>query len=118
VIRPLFLADEDLRRSIVQAVRRIEPAIEITSVFGEGLSGTSDAELLQIAWDRHWLLISHDVNTMKSDAERRIATGGDIHGLFLIPQKTETKPAAESLVLIWGASEFEEWRNRIIYLPL
>ena len=66
----------------------------------EGLSGTSDAELLQIAWDQHWLLISHDVNTMKSDAEHRVATGGEIHGLFLIPQKTGTKPAADSLVLI------------------
>jgi hypothetical protein len=118
VSRPRFLADEDLRRSIVQAVRRLEPAIEITSVFDEGLSGTSDVELLQVAWDQEWLVVSHDVNTMKSDAENRIATGGEIHGLFLIAQKTGTKPAAESLALIWAASEFEEWRNRIIYLPL
>ena len=59
--RPRFLADEDLRRSIVQAVRRWQPAAVITTVQDEGLSSASDEELLEYAWDREWLVVSHDL---------------------------------------------------------
>ena len=116
--RPRFLADEDLRYSIVQAIRRMEPDVEITMVFEAGLSSATDVEVLEYAWENRWLLVSHDVNTMKSCAEQRLANGNGIHGLFLAPQSRPTRPVAESVVLIWSASTFEEWRDRIVYLPL
>ncbi len=116
--QPRFLADEDLRGSIVRAVRRLEPAVVIKTVVEEGLSGIDDEDVLQYAWNHRWLLISHDVNTMKATAELRISDGRSVHGLFLVPQIRPIKPVADSLVLIWSASEFEEWRDRIVYLPL
>ena len=116
--QPRFLADEDLRGSIVQAVRRLEPNVDITTVVSEGQSSISDENVLAYAWENQWLLVSHDVNTMKAFAERRIAVGQSIHGLFLAPQSRSTRTVAENLVLIWSASEFEEWRDRIVYLPL
>ena len=73
--QPRFLADEDLRGSIVQAVRRLEPDLEITTVVEQGQSSASDEEVLEYAWENQWLLISHDVNTMKANAERRITEG-------------------------------------------
>lgn len=116
--QPRFLADEDLRGSIVRAVRRLEPDLEITTVVEQGQCSASDEDVLEYAWENQRLLISHDVNTMKAIAERRIAQGHSIHGLFLVPQSRSTRSVAESLVLIWSASEFEEWRDRIVYLPL
>ncbi len=44
--QPRFLADEDLRGSIVQAVRRLESNLEITTVVEEGQSSISDEEVL------------------------------------------------------------------------
>ena len=116
--RPRFLADEDLRGNIVHAVRRLEYDIAITSIVEEGLSGITDDEVLDYCWEYRLLLLSHDVNTMKSAAEQRIMHGGSIHGLFLVPQSRPTRLVADSLVLIWTASEFEEWCDRIVYLPL
>ena len=116
--RPRFLADEDLRGSILLAVRRHEPALEITSVVEQGLAGVSDEQVLKFAWREGWLLVSHDVNTMKAFAERRIADGRSIHGLFLAPQSRSTRAASECLLLIWSASDFEEWQDRIVYLPV
>jgi len=118
VSRPRFLADEDFRRNIVHAVRRLEPKVVISTVVEEGLSSVSDEEVVQFAADHGWLLVSHDVNTMKSTAEHRIAKGDVVPGLFLVPQSRPTLTVAESLVLIWSASEHEEWRNRVVYLPL
>jgi len=116
--QPRILADEDLRGSIVRAVRRLEPNIDITTIVEQGQSSISDEEVLAYAWENRWLLVSHDVTTMKATAERRLADGDGIHGLFLTSQRRPTRVVAESLVLIWSASEFEEWRDRIVYLPL
>jgi uncharacterized protein DUF5615 len=115
--RPRFLADEDLRGSIVQAVRRLEPQLEFATTVGQGWKSTSDSELLDLAYQHQWLIVSHDVNTMKAFAEERIADGLSIHGLFLLHQSSTVRLIAENLVLIWIASEFEEWRDRIVYLP-
>jgi len=115
--RPRFLADEDLRSSIVSAIRRLQPSVEIVTVVESGLSSASDQDVLEFAWQHQWLVVSHDVNTMKSFAERRIADGSMIHGLFLASQQSATKAIAESLVLIAQGSEFEEWQNRIVFLP-
>jgi hypothetical protein len=116
--RPQFLADEDLRGSIVRAVRRIAPTLEIVTIVEANLSSASDEEVLEFAWNNKLLLVSHDVNTMKTFAQRRIADGHGIRGLFLAPQRRAIRLIAESLVLIWEASELEEWRDRIVYLPL
>ena len=115
--RPRFLADEDLRGSVLLAVRRLAVGVDITSVLERRMSSATDEEVLDFAWRDRWLVVSHDVNTMKSLAERRIADGRGIHGLFLAPQNRPTRLVAECLILIWSASEFEEWRDRIVYVP-
>jgi hypothetical protein len=116
--RPRFLADEDLRGSIVRGLRRRAPKIELTTVIEAGLASIPDDEVLDFAWQHHWLVVSHDVNTIKAIAEGRIASGDGIHGLFLVPQRSGIREILESLHLIWEASQFEEWRDRIIFLPL
>jgi hypothetical protein len=115
--RPRFLADEDLRYAIVAAVRRLEPAAEIATVVEEGRSGSTDAEILELARSTGRIKISHDVNTMRAEAERRIADGRGIVGLFLAAQSSVTRVIAESIVLAWAASEADEWLDRIVYLP-
>jgi hypothetical protein len=38
--------------------------------------------------------------------------------VFLISQDTPLRDAIDALVLIWAASDAEEWRNKLTYLPL
>src|SRR5262245_54694502 len=115
---PRFLADEDLRRAMVRATRRLEPTLEFATVQDLGLSGLADHQVLEFAHSQSWLLVSHDVNTLKADAEQRVNSDQGMSGLFLVPQSRPVRAVAESLVLIWAASQAEEWRNRIVYLPL
>jgi predicted nuclease of predicted toxin-antitoxin system len=114
---PRFLADEDLRHRIVKAARRLEPSLEFVTVVELGLSQAKDPEILEYAGQNNWLLVSHDVNTMKDYAEQRLTAGQSISGLFLVPQNKASRSVAESLVLIWAASSAEEWKDRIVYLP-
>lgn len=114
--RPRFLADEDLRFEIVLAVRRLEPAVDISTVVELGRAGLSDADVLQFAQANGLLVISHDVNTLKAEAEHRISDGRGVAGLFLTAQRKPTRAVAESIVLIWAASEAEEWTDRIVFI--
>ena len=116
--RPRFLADEDLRHGVVLAVRRLEPLLQIITVQDPTLRASTDADILEFAASQGWLVLSHDVNTMRAAAERRVASGLPMSDLFLIPQSRSTTAAAESLQLIWSASMLEEWRDRVVYLPL
>jgi hypothetical protein len=82
------------------------------------VAGASDHEVLVFAQANDWLVVSHDVNTMKAAAEERIRAGSGINGLFLVPQRRQTRTVAESILLVGKASRAEEWRDRIVYLPL
>jgi hypothetical protein len=117
VTRPRFLADEDLRLEIVLAVRSLEPAIEFQTAVEAGCGGFDDPELLELAASHRLLIVSHDVNTLGAFAEQRIGQGQFMPGLFLAPQKHSTRSVVDSLLLIWAASEFEEWNDRIEFLP-
>jgi hypothetical protein len=116
--QPRFLADEDLRRAIVLAVRRLEPAIEIPTIFDMNVGGASDEQVLELAAGQGFIVVSHDVNTMRAAAETRLRNGSTMAGLFLVPQTRTTRVVAEALSLIWSASTAEEWAGRIVYLPL
>jgi hypothetical protein len=115
--RPRFFADEDLRGSIVRAVRRIAPDVELSTIVERGMASATDDDVLDFAWQDKWLLVSHDVNTLKAVAERRIKEQRGLHGLFVVPQNRSTREVAECLHLIWSGSDFEEWQDRIVYVP-
>jgi hypothetical protein len=114
--RPRF-ADEDVRGSIIRAARRLVPTIEIATIVEQGWSSARDEEVLDLAWEHSWLVVSHDVNTMKAVAEYHVRNNHGLHGLLLVPRRRSVTTIAECLALISEASTFEEWRDRIVYLP-
>lgn len=116
--RPQFLADNDLNEQIIRGILRREPLITFTRVREAGLSNAPDAEVLAYASDRGLILVSHDVNTMPAAALARIDRGQPLPGLFMTRQTGPVAPLIDSLVLIWSASEAEEWQGQIVFLPL
>ncbi len=113
-----FLADEDVNGAIVQGLQTREPAIDILDVKTAGLRGTPDPTLLELAALEHRAVITSDRHTMTHYFRQRIDAGEPTSGLFVLPQKTAAVgEIVEFLLLVWSASESEEWRNRIVYLP-
>jgi Domain of unknown function (DUF5615) len=116
--RPRFLADNDLNDAIIVGVRRREPAAEFARLRDLGLATRSDPEVLDFAVRENWIVVSHDVNTMREAASARLASGLSMSGLLLAHQRTPVSPIIESLLLIWAASEAEEWAAQVEFLPL
>ena len=115
---PRFLADEDLHGQIIDGLRRREPTIDLLTVVEAGASGFSDAAVLDLAHAENRIVVSHDVSTMRSTAEQRVAGRKGLTGLFLATQDKPIHDVIDWLLLIWAATEAEEWRDKVIFLPL
>jgi hypothetical protein len=116
--RPRFLADHDLNEHIVTGVLRRNPTLEWVRARDIGMSDRADAEVLAYAADHVYIVVSHDVNTMPSAAYERMRLGQKISGLLMVKQSDSVGPIINCLVLIWAASEAEEWENHVCFLPL
>src|SRR5262245_29244280 len=115
--RPRFLADNDLNDAIVRGMMRREPAVGFARLRQFGLERNSDLDVLRFAARERWIVVSHDVSSMSSAAFELLADGEAMHGLLLVHQREPIGVIIESLILIWSASEAEEWIGLVERLP-
>lgn len=116
-MKPRYLGDVNLRQAIVRAVRRQETGVDFRTGAAAGLHGLDDPDVLAFAARDQRILVTHDVRTMPRHFSKFLQTSRS-PGVFLVPQTLSNAAAAEELVLIWSATDAEEWYDRIVYLPL
>ena len=112
-----FIADYDLNGEILDGLVRREPSIDFLSGFEAGLQGVPDPDVLEKAADEGRVLVTHDRRTMPHHFGEFIPHRQS-PGVFILPQRVEIGAAIDELLLIWSASDSDEWTNRILYLPL
>jgi len=114
-----FLADENFDNDILRGVLRENPDFDVIRVQDTEIYQADDSTLLAWAARENRILLSHDVNTLVGLAYQRIAKGLPTPGVIEITkQKISIGQAIDELILIEGASEAEEWENKVTYLPL
>jgi len=113
-----FLADASLHNGIVRGCQRREPAMDFLSANDAKLEGVSDPDVLVLAAAQDRILVSHDFQTMPEHFGNFLQARGSSPGVILVPQYLSIGEAIDELVLIWGASDAEEWQNRILRIPL
>jgi hypothetical protein len=112
-----FQADADLNEDIVAGILRREPRVDFQTAGQAGLRGLDDVEALAIAAKDGRVLVSHDRKTMPAHFAEFLRSSAS-PGLFIVSQKTDLLSAIEALLLVWAASEAEEWVNTICVIPL
>jgi len=113
-----FLADADLNQRIVVGCLRRQPAIDFRSAKKANLEALPDSAVLALAADEGRILVSHDFQTMPRHFGEFLQAYGASPGVLLVSQQLPIGEAIEELLLIWAASEKEEWQNRILRIPL
>jgi len=113
-----FLADADLNEGIVAGCLRREPEMDFLSANEADLEGVPDPEVLALAASQDRILVSHDFQTMPRHFGDFLQAGNSSPGVLLVPQRLPIGDAIEELVLIWAASDADEWQNRILKIPL
>jgi hypothetical protein len=115
---PGFIADADLRHSIVVGVRQREPGIDFLTAHEGGTIGLSDPAVLAIHSREGRLLVSSDCNTMVGHFYASVAAGKHCPGLIIVPQDLSDGDAIDDLVMLWAASDPGEFNNQVIWLPI
>ena len=112
-----FQADADLNANILRAMARREPAVDFRSALAAGLPGRPDPEVLAIAADERRILVTHDHRTMPSEFADFVAAHR-CFGIIVVPQHLPLEVVVDELILVWAATEPEEWHDRLAWLPL
>ena len=115
-----YLIDESVRLSVVAALRRAEPGIDVWRVGQAGTPpfGSLDPDILAFCEEQDRLLVSLDRVSMPDHVAAHHTTGGHTSGVLLVTRRCTLRQLLDDLLLIWTASEAEEWRDTIPYLPM
>lgn len=105
-----FQADADLNQNIVAGVLRRETAIDFQTALAADLEGVPDAKVLEFAAKEKRVLVSHDRRTMPLYFANFIVNNTS-YGVLIIPQDISIAEAIDNIILIWSASDVEEWIN-------
>jgi hypothetical protein len=116
-MRIIFQADADLDGRILRGLRRVAPELNMRSAAEAGLAAVEGSEVLRLAAEAGRILISQDRSTMPDQFQRFISKSQS-PGVILLRARVPIAVAIEELLLIWAASEAEEWINRLAWIPL
>ncbi len=110
--------DEDFNNRILRWLLRRKPGMDIVRAQDAGLTGKSDAEVLEWAAREGRALLTHDVMTMKRYVDERTAAGLSMPGVFEVSKQAPIAQAIEDILLLAECSLEGEWGGQIIFLPL
>ena len=113
-----LLADENFNNAIVRGVFRALPSLDFPTVQQVGLSGMKDPDLLAWAFDDERILVTHDVQSMRTHVAARLAQGLSIAGVIAVPRRLPIGRAIYELRLCIQYSDPEEWKDQMSRLPL
>ena len=114
---PKFLADENFNSKIIAGLLRREPSVDIQSAKQSGILGQPDDAVLAVAAHEGRILVSHDRETLPARFSRFI-TDSRSAGVLIVSQSMAVRDAIEDILLVWAASESDEWLDRIGFLPI
>jgi Domain of unknown function (DUF5615) len=119
-VKVRFLLDENESPRLKAGLLRLNPTIDVLRVGDPGAPDleTSDSDILRYLEVAQRLLVSSNRKTMPAHVEAQLAGGGRFWGLLWVRRGTPLGLVARELLLIWEASEAEEWLDRQDWLPL
>lgn len=118
-MKPRFLLDENLPPRLALALSRSEPSIDILRIGDPGAPalGAVDPEVLTFVDRGQRILVTGSRSTMPDHLRTYLAACGHSWGIAFFRRVAGLPEIVETLLLIWAASEAEEWRDRIFSIP-
>jgi hypothetical protein len=113
------LLDENLPPHLKVALRRRAPAFDILRVGEEEAPpfGTLDPEVLHYLASARRLLLTNNRASMPEHAARHLAQGHHHWGIFRIRPSASMTEIIDACLLLWEASDAEEWLDALEWLP-
>jgi hypothetical protein len=91
--------------------------IDFVSANEAGLEGVADSDVLALAAREDRIVVTSDLKTMPRHSGDFLQAHGQCPGVFLVKQSARLADVIEDLIMVWAASDADEWRNRIVEIP-
>lgn len=117
--RVRFLLDENQSPRLRAALFRLAPTLDVLRV-GDATApafGTPDIELLRYLEVSGRILVTSDRTTMPRHIQLHFRNGGHLWGIFWVRSGASVGRLAETLRLVWEATEASEWIGREEWIP-
>ena len=112
-----LLSDECFDGRIVRGLHHVAPTLDLVRVQDVGLSAIDDLAVLAWAAAEDRILLTHDRQTIPGFAYARVHAGEPMPGVFVIHDKVPVREAIDAILLADGASQPDEWRDQVEFLP-
>lgn len=115
-----YLIDENVNPLYAEQLREKEPEI-LVKVIGESdvpARGTLDPEILIWCEENHFILVTNNRTSMPVHLSDHLAQNRHIFGIFILNPNLSIGENLEELILIALASDENEYRDLIVYLPV
>lgn len=113
-----LLADVNFHGDIVRGLRLRRPAMDLVRAQDVGLDGFEDPEVLEWAALNDRIVLTHDRTTMPPFAYDRVAAGESMPGVTVVSDQITIGRAIDDILLMDECSEPEEWKDRVVFIPL
>ena len=118
-MRVRFLLDENLPPYLKSALVRHDAPIDVLRVGEEGAPplATPDPEILLYLEQTQRALVTNNRASMPEHLAAHVRAGRRHWGILMTSRELRVRGLAEAVYIIWGASEAEEWLDRIYWIP-
>lgn len=115
-----YLLDENVNPVLRSALLSRAPNLTVWQVgmLGAPKLGTLDAEILVWCEENEFVLVTNNRKSMPVHLEEHLALGRQTNGIFTLSENMSASQTVDELLLIASASELEEYRDLILYLPI
>ena len=115
-----YLLDEHLNPAYRSQLVRREPELVVRMIgdLDAPPKGTLDPDILIWCETNGFILVTNNRKSMPGHLADHLASGHHVLGIFTINTDQSIGQSVEELITIAGASEEDEYQDRIEYLPL
>ena len=115
-----YLLDEHMPSALRAQLLRRAPDLVVWMIGDPGAPryGTLDPDILLWCEANGFLFVTRNRKSMPVHLQEHLASRHHIPGIFVVPPQMTVGVIIDQLLLVWGASEVEEYRDLLLYLPL
>lgn len=115
-----YLLDENLPGLYRTQLSRRDASIVVAGVGTPGAppNGTLDPEILVYCELNSLILVTNNRHSMPVHLRDHLAQGRHVPGIFVMNPGMSVGETIEELLLIWRASNEEEYHDRLFFLPI
>lgn len=110
-------ADENFDHTILCALRRRWPDLDLLTAQSAGLRGASDPVVLEWAAEEGRILLTHDVTTLVGFAYERVAAGLPMPGVFMVAEQAPIGDVLEERSFYVEVGEADDPRDLVAFIP-